>query len=163
MWRLSTSPGLAGSFQDAGVIQRAYDLNFPLHVVPASCAQCPAWSAFSVSSPAVVLEAVKQASPGGRAGGSGCGLLVLGDRQAQLGGKSDLSGLCVLPGKGRAGGHTSLPAQAGAVAVSISVRGYCGTVMGRAGSTQPWLWLGCTPRCRRGGAHLTGVCECPQG
>ncbi|NXF93061.1 MA2C1 mannosidase, partial [Eubucco bourcierii] len=56
-----------GSFQDAGVIQRAYDLNFPLHVVPANCAQCPAWSAFSVSSPAVVLEAVKQASPGGRA------------------------------------------------------------------------------------------------
>ncbi|NXX38475.1 MA2C1 mannosidase, partial [Tricholaema leucomelas] len=52
----------AGSFQDAGVIQRAYDLNFPLHVVPASCAQCPAWSAFSVSSPGVVLEAVKQAS-----------------------------------------------------------------------------------------------------
>ncbi|NWR66882.1 MA2C1 mannosidase, partial [Bucorvus abyssinicus] len=45
-----------GSFQDAGVIQRAYNLNFPLHVVPPSSAQCPAWSAFSVSSPAVVLE-----------------------------------------------------------------------------------------------------------
>ncbi|NXP52212.1 MA2C1 mannosidase, partial [Heliornis fulica] len=51
----------AGSFQDAGVIQHAYNLNFPLHVVPASSAQCPAWSSFSVSSPAVVLEAVKQA------------------------------------------------------------------------------------------------------
>ncbi|XP_047937398.2 alpha-mannosidase 2C1 isoform X1 [Anser cygnoides] len=50
-----------GSFQDAGVIQCAYNLNFPLHAVPASCAQCPAWSAFSVSSPAVVLETVKQA------------------------------------------------------------------------------------------------------
>ncbi|XP_064578400.1 alpha-mannosidase 2C1 isoform X2 [Zonotrichia leucophrys gambelii] len=50
-----------GSFQEAGVIQQAYNLNFPLHVVPASRAQCPAWSAFSVSSPAVVLEAVKQA------------------------------------------------------------------------------------------------------
>ncbi|XP_029870889.1 alpha-mannosidase 2C1 isoform X2 [Aquila chrysaetos chrysaetos] len=50
-----------GSFQDAGVIQRAYNLNFPLHAVPASSAQCPAWSAFSVSSPAVVLETVKQA------------------------------------------------------------------------------------------------------
>ncbi|NWT26215.1 MA2C1 mannosidase, partial [Cardinalis cardinalis] len=46
----------AGSFQEAGVIQQAYNLNFPLHVVPASRAQCPAWSAFSVSSPAVVLE-----------------------------------------------------------------------------------------------------------
>ncbi|XP_035409709.1 alpha-mannosidase 2C1 isoform X2 [Cygnus atratus] len=50
-----------GSFQDAGVIRCAYNLNFPLHAVPASCAQCPAWSAFSVSSPAVVLETVKQA------------------------------------------------------------------------------------------------------
>ncbi|NWU62027.1 MA2C1 mannosidase, partial [Pterocles burchelli] len=46
----------AGSFQDAGVIQCAYNLNFPLHAFPASSAQCPAWSAFSVSSPAVVLE-----------------------------------------------------------------------------------------------------------
>ncbi|NXH13839.1 MA2C1 mannosidase, partial [Bucco capensis] len=50
-----------GSFQDAGVIQHAYNLNYPLHVVPASSAQCPPWSAFSVSSPAVVLETVKQA------------------------------------------------------------------------------------------------------
>ncbi|XP_038041012.2 alpha-mannosidase 2C1 isoform X1 [Anas platyrhynchos] len=50
-----------GSFQDAGVIQCAYNLNFPLHAVPAGHAQCPAWSAFSVSSPAVVLETVKQA------------------------------------------------------------------------------------------------------
>ncbi|NWR11419.1 MA2C1 mannosidase, partial [Paradoxornis webbianus] len=54
----------AGSFQEAGVIQQAYNLNFPLHVVPASGAQCPAWSAFSVSSPAVVLETVKQAGAG---------------------------------------------------------------------------------------------------
>ncbi|NWW52758.1 MA2C1 mannosidase, partial [Pedionomus torquatus] len=46
-----------GSFQEAGVIQCAYNLNFPLHVLPASSAQCPeAWSAFSVSSPAIVLE-----------------------------------------------------------------------------------------------------------
>ncbi|NWR85339.1 MA2C1 mannosidase, partial [Furnarius figulus] len=51
----------AGSFQEAGVIQHAYSLNFPLHAIPASSAQCPAWSAFSVSSPAVVLETVKQA------------------------------------------------------------------------------------------------------
>ncbi|NXK79997.1 MA2C1 mannosidase, partial [Amazona guildingii] len=46
----------AGSFQDAGVIQHAYSLNFPLHTVPARSAPCPPWSAFSVSSPAVVLE-----------------------------------------------------------------------------------------------------------
>ncbi|NXM77534.1 MA2C1 mannosidase, partial [Serilophus lunatus] len=51
----------AGSFQEAGVIQHAYNLNFPLHVVPGNSAQCRAWSAFSVSSPAVVLETVKQA------------------------------------------------------------------------------------------------------
>ncbi|NXX99611.1 MA2C1 mannosidase, partial [Centropus bengalensis] len=51
----------AGSFQDAGVIQRAYNLNFPLHAVPASSAGCAAWSAFSLSSAAVVLEAVKRA------------------------------------------------------------------------------------------------------
>ncbi|NWS14433.1 MA2C1 mannosidase, partial [Pachyramphus minor] len=57
----------AGSFQEAGVIQCAYNLNFPLHAVPASSAQCPAWSAFSVSSPAIVLETVKQA--GARAEG----------------------------------------------------------------------------------------------
>ncbi|XP_053810611.1 alpha-mannosidase 2C1 isoform X1 [Vidua chalybeata] len=50
-----------GSFQEAGVIQQAYNLNFPLHVVPASSPQCPAWSAFSVSSPAIVLDTVKQA------------------------------------------------------------------------------------------------------
>ncbi|KAM6060838.1 LOW QUALITY PROTEIN: alpha-mannosidase 2C1 [Theristicus caerulescens] len=50
-----------GSFQDAGVIQHAYNLNFPLHTVLATSAQCLAWSAFSVSSPAVVLETVKQA------------------------------------------------------------------------------------------------------
>ncbi|NXS36251.1 MA2C1 mannosidase, partial [Pomatostomus ruficeps] len=54
----------AGSFQEAGVIQQAYNLNFPLHALPASGAPCPAWSAFSVSSPAVVLETVKQAGAG---------------------------------------------------------------------------------------------------
>ncbi|NXL96960.1 MA2C1 mannosidase, partial [Tyrannus savana] len=59
----------AGSFQEAGVIQRAYNLNFPLHAVPASSVQCPAWSAFSVSSPAVVLETVKQAGAGAGAEG----------------------------------------------------------------------------------------------
>ncbi|NWU90523.1 MA2C1 mannosidase, partial [Upupa epops] len=52
----------AGSFQDAGVIQHAYNLNFPLHVVPTSSAQCLARSAFSVSSPAIVLETIKQAN-----------------------------------------------------------------------------------------------------
>uniref|UniRef100_G3SXU8 alpha-mannosidase n=1 Tax=Loxodonta africana TaxID=9785 RepID=G3SXU8_LOXAF len=41
-----------GSFQDAGVIRAAYSLNFPL-LAP--------WSAFSLSTPAVVLETVKQA------------------------------------------------------------------------------------------------------
>uniref|UniRef100_A0A7M4EJF9 alpha-mannosidase n=1 Tax=Crocodylus porosus TaxID=8502 RepID=A0A7M4EJF9_CROPO len=50
-----------GSFQEAGVIRYAYCLNFPLHTMPADSVQCPAWSAFCVSSPAVVLETVKQA------------------------------------------------------------------------------------------------------
>ncbi|XP_042524827.1 alpha-mannosidase 2C1 [Dipodomys spectabilis] len=58
-----------GSFQDAGVIQAAYSLNFPLLAlrVPGP-APATAWSAFSVSSPAVVLETVKQAerNPQGR-------------------------------------------------------------------------------------------------
>ncbi|KAM8782084.1 alpha-mannosidase 2C1 isoform 3-T4 [Rhynchonycteris naso] len=51
-----------GSFQDAGVIQAAYSLNFPLLVLP-TLGPVPAasWSAFYVSSPAVVLETVKQA------------------------------------------------------------------------------------------------------
>ncbi|XP_043778119.1 alpha-mannosidase 2C1 isoform X4 [Cervus elaphus] len=58
-----------GSFQDAGVIPAAYSLNFPLLALPApGPAPAAAWSAFSVSSPAVVLETVKQAetSPQGR-------------------------------------------------------------------------------------------------
>ncbi|XP_055984736.1 alpha-mannosidase 2C1 isoform X2 [Sorex fumeus] len=51
-----------GTFQDAGVIQAAYNLNFPLLALPApGPAPATAWSAFWVSSPAVVLETVKQA------------------------------------------------------------------------------------------------------
>ncbi|XP_023585604.1 alpha-mannosidase 2C1 isoform X2 [Trichechus manatus latirostris] len=51
-----------GSFQDAGVIRAAYSLNFPLLALPApGPAPAAAWSAFSLSTPAVVLETVKQA------------------------------------------------------------------------------------------------------
>ncbi|XP_074248750.1 alpha-mannosidase 2C1 isoform X2 [Saimiri boliviensis] len=51
-----------GSFQDAGVIQAAYSLSFPLLALPApGPAPATSWSAFSLSSPAVVLETVKQA------------------------------------------------------------------------------------------------------
>lgn len=51
-----------GSFQEAGVIQAAYNLNFPLLALPApGPAPDTTWSAFSVSSPAVVLETIKQA------------------------------------------------------------------------------------------------------
>ncbi|KFR15937.1 Alpha-mannosidase 2C1, partial [Opisthocomus hoazin] len=46
-----------GSFQDARVIQCAYNLNFPLHAVPSGSAQCPAWSAFAVSSRGVGSDA----------------------------------------------------------------------------------------------------------
>ncbi|EGW03783.1 Alpha-mannosidase 2C1 [Cricetulus griseus] len=51
-----------GSFQEAGVIHAAYNLNFPLLALSApSPAPATTWSAFSVSSPAVVLETIKQA------------------------------------------------------------------------------------------------------
>ncbi|XP_036049017.1 alpha-mannosidase 2C1 isoform X1 [Onychomys torridus] len=51
-----------GSFQEAGVIHAAYNLNFPLLALPApGPAPATTWSAFSVSSPAVVLETIKQA------------------------------------------------------------------------------------------------------
>lgn len=54
-----------GTFQDAGVIQAAYNLNFPLLALPTpGPAPEAAWSAFCVSSPAVVLETVKQARSG---------------------------------------------------------------------------------------------------
>uniref|UniRef100_A0AAR2LJC4 alpha-mannosidase n=1 Tax=Pygocentrus nattereri TaxID=42514 RepID=A0AAR2LJC4_PYGNA len=50
----------AGSFQDASVIQHAYNLNFPLHLIPdVSIAQ--RWSAFTLNSSAVILETVKHA------------------------------------------------------------------------------------------------------
>ncbi|XP_045141639.1 alpha-mannosidase 2C1 isoform X1 [Echinops telfairi] len=51
-----------GSFQDAGVIRAAYNLNFPLLALPApGPAPAAPWSAFSLSTPAVILETVKQA------------------------------------------------------------------------------------------------------
>ncbi|XP_062946438.1 alpha-mannosidase 2C1 isoform X2 [Cynocephalus volans] len=59
-----------GSFQDAGVIRAAYSLNFPLLALPVpGPAPATSWSAFSLSSPAVVLETIKQAekSPQSRA------------------------------------------------------------------------------------------------
>ncbi|XP_073687876.1 alpha-mannosidase 2C1 isoform X2 [Garra rufa] len=48
-----------GPFQDASVIQYAYNLNFPLHIFHSVISE--PWSAFSVNSPAVILETVKQA------------------------------------------------------------------------------------------------------
>ncbi|TNN86895.1 Alpha-mannosidase 2C1 [Liparis tanakae] len=50
----------AGSFQDASVIQYAYNLNFPLRSIQCDADTEP-WSAFSVDSPAVILETIKQA------------------------------------------------------------------------------------------------------
>lgn len=50
----------AGSFQDASVIQCAYNLNYPLR--PLQCTpDTKPWSAFSVSAAAVILETIKQA------------------------------------------------------------------------------------------------------
>ncbi|XP_060770876.1 alpha-mannosidase 2C1 [Neoarius graeffei] len=49
-----------GSFQDASVVQYAYNLNFPLHLIPDVNIISP-WSAFSISSAAVILETIKQA------------------------------------------------------------------------------------------------------
>ncbi|XP_062926980.1 alpha-mannosidase 2C1 [Mobula hypostoma] len=52
-----------GSYQEANVIQFAYNINYPLHVVPAepSVSAPSSWSAFSIQSPAVILETIKQA------------------------------------------------------------------------------------------------------
>uniref|UniRef100_A0A8C5BU47 alpha-mannosidase n=1 Tax=Gadus morhua TaxID=8049 RepID=A0A8C5BU47_GADMO len=49
----------AGSFQTAGVIQSAYNLNYPLRLFKTSTDTAP-WSAFSVDAAAVVLETIKQ-------------------------------------------------------------------------------------------------------
>uniref|UniRef100_A0A3P8UMG9 alpha-mannosidase n=1 Tax=Cynoglossus semilaevis TaxID=244447 RepID=A0A3P8UMG9_CYNSE len=49
-----------GSFQDASVIQSAYNLNFPLRLLQCAPDTVP-WSAFSVSTEAVILETIKQA------------------------------------------------------------------------------------------------------
>ncbi|KAJ8248736.1 hypothetical protein GJAV_G00227180 [Gymnothorax javanicus] len=49
----------SGSFQEASVIQCAYNLNYPLRVMPNAPDDC-SWSALSVSSPSVVLETIKQ-------------------------------------------------------------------------------------------------------
>uniref|UniRef100_A0AAQ6A5A0 alpha-mannosidase n=1 Tax=Amphiprion ocellaris TaxID=80972 RepID=A0AAQ6A5A0_AMPOC len=52
-----------GSFQDASVIQSAYNLNFPLRLIQCSPDTVP-WSAFSVSTESVILETIKQAEGG---------------------------------------------------------------------------------------------------
>ncbi|XP_051918255.1 alpha-mannosidase 2C1 isoform X2 [Hippocampus zosterae] len=49
-----------GSFQDAAVIQCAYNLNYPLRLASCSPETAP-WSAFSISPSSVILETVKQA------------------------------------------------------------------------------------------------------
>ncbi|RXM33161.1 Alpha-mannosidase 2C1 [Acipenser ruthenus] len=51
-----------GSFQEAAVIQSAYNLNFPLRLLPKETGspQTGSWSAFSLSSSAIILETIKQ-------------------------------------------------------------------------------------------------------
>uniref|UniRef100_A0A8C4I7T6 alpha-mannosidase n=1 Tax=Dicentrarchus labrax TaxID=13489 RepID=A0A8C4I7T6_DICLA len=48
-----------GSFQDASVIQCAYNLNFPLRSIRCTPDTVP-WNAFSISSAAVILETIKR-------------------------------------------------------------------------------------------------------
>lgn len=50
----------SGSFQNASVIRCAYNLNYPLRLLQC-CPDSPPFSAFSVSSEAVILETIKQA------------------------------------------------------------------------------------------------------
>lgn len=50
-----------GCFQDASVIQCAYNLNFPLRLIQCRPETEP-WSAFSVSPSSVILETIKQVS-----------------------------------------------------------------------------------------------------
>uniref|UniRef100_A0A6Q2ZN64 Glycoside hydrolase family 38 central domain-containing protein n=1 Tax=Esox lucius TaxID=8010 RepID=A0A6Q2ZN64_ESOLU len=50
-----------GTFQEAGVIQCAYNLNYPLRLIDhAPGSNTAVWSAFSVSTAAVILETIKQ-------------------------------------------------------------------------------------------------------
>lgn len=49
------------SFQEAGIIQSAYNFCIPLLTTSSPVAQPSSWSAFTISSPAVVLETVKMA------------------------------------------------------------------------------------------------------
>ncbi|XP_028305460.1 LOW QUALITY PROTEIN: alpha-mannosidase 2C1 [Gouania willdenowi] len=49
-----------GSFQDASVIQCSYNLNFPLRLMQ-NAPHVEPWSAFTLSSEAVILETIKQA------------------------------------------------------------------------------------------------------
>ncbi|XP_045063760.1 alpha-mannosidase 2C1 isoform X2 [Coregonus clupeaformis] len=49
-----------GTFQEASVIQYAYNLNYPLRLIDHSPGSA-VWSAFSVSAAAVILETIKQA------------------------------------------------------------------------------------------------------
>ncbi|XP_053742227.1 alpha-mannosidase 2C1 isoform X1 [Synchiropus splendidus] len=49
-----------GSFQEASVIQCAYNLNHPLRIFRC-CSNLVPWSAFSISAAAVVLDTIKQA------------------------------------------------------------------------------------------------------
>jgi len=54
---------LVGTFQSAGVIQSAYDLNNELRVIPVSAPSdrsLDGCSFVTVSSPAVIVEALKQ-------------------------------------------------------------------------------------------------------
>ncbi|KAL2093236.1 hypothetical protein ACEWY4_010548 [Coilia grayii] len=50
-----------GCFQEANVIQCAYNLNFPLRLMPKAASHQQPWSAFSVSGDGVILETIKQA------------------------------------------------------------------------------------------------------
>ena len=54
---------LVGTFQGAGVIQAAYNVNNELQVLPISApSECPhdSYSFVTISSPAVIVEALKQ-------------------------------------------------------------------------------------------------------
>ena len=54
---------LVGTFQGAGVIQAAYNVNNELQVLPISApSECPhdSCSFVTISSPAVIVEALKQ-------------------------------------------------------------------------------------------------------
>ena len=54
---------VSGSFQDAWVIQAAYELNVPLHITTTDSVAVDTTSFITIDNPAVIIEALKKVRP----------------------------------------------------------------------------------------------------